>query len=79
MKSKSSQRASEGMCAGNAVFNHTEVGSESKIEREMLCFTIDCIEPECDVPERVPMIAMDLQNPRVRQRRKVKLRSSWWR
>ena len=30
-----------GMCAGNAVFYHTKVVSESKIVREMLCFTIE--------------------------------------
>ena len=33
--------SSRGMCAGNAVFYHTEVVSESKIVREMLCFTIE--------------------------------------
>ena len=30
-----------GMCAGNAVFFHTKVVSESKIARKMLCFTIE--------------------------------------
>ena len=30
-----------GMCVGNAVFYHTKVVSESKIMREMLCFTIE--------------------------------------
>ena len=33
--------SSGGMCAGNAVFSQTEVVSESKIVREMLCFTIE--------------------------------------
>ena len=33
--------SSRGMCAGNAVFSHTKVVSESKIVRKMLCFTIE--------------------------------------
>ena len=30
-----------GQCAGNALFYHTNVVSESKIVREMLCFTLE--------------------------------------
>ena len=30
-----------GMCAGNAVFFHTEVASEGKIVREMLYFILN--------------------------------------
>ena len=36
------------MCAGNAVFFHTEVVSESKIVREMLCFTIETAVGGCE-------------------------------
>ena len=37
-----------GMCAGNAVFFHTKVVSESKIAREMLCFTIETAVCLCE-------------------------------
>ena len=37
------------MCAGNAVFFHAKVMSESKIAREMLCFTIDTAVRLCEV------------------------------
>ena len=37
------------MCAGNAVFFHTKVVSESKIAREMLCFTIETAVRLCEV------------------------------
>ena len=36
------------MCVGNAVFFHTEVVSESKIVREMLCFTIETAVRQCE-------------------------------
>ena len=36
------------MCAGNAVFYHTEVVSESKIARKMLCFTIETAVGGCE-------------------------------
>ena len=36
------------MCVGNAVFFHTEVVSESKIVREMLCFTIETAVRLCE-------------------------------
>ena len=36
------------MCARNAVFFHTEVVSESKIVREMLCFTIATAVRVCE-------------------------------
>ena len=38
---KESVKSSRGMCAGHAVFSHTKVDSESKIVRELLCFTIE--------------------------------------
>ena len=38
---------SRGMCAGNAVFYHTEVVFESKMVREMLCFTIETAVGGC--------------------------------
>ena len=37
-----------GMCAGNAVFFHTKVVSESKMAREMLCFTIETAVRLCE-------------------------------
>ena len=37
-----------GMCAGNAVFFHTKVVSESKIAREMLCFTKETAVRLCE-------------------------------
>ena len=37
-----------GMCAGNAVFYHTKVVSESKIVREMPCFTIETAMRLCE-------------------------------
>ena len=40
--------SSRGMCAGNAVFSHTKVVSESKIVREMLCFTIETAVCGCE-------------------------------
>ena len=36
------------MCVGNAVFFHTEVVSESKIVREMRCFTIETAVRLCE-------------------------------
>ena len=36
------------MCAGNAVFSHAEVVSESKIVREMLCCTIETAVGGCE-------------------------------
>ena len=36
------------MCAGNAVFSHTKVVSESKIVREMLCCTIETAVGGCE-------------------------------
>ena len=40
--------SSRGMCAGNAAFFHTEVVSESRIVREMLCFTIETAVRGCE-------------------------------
>ena len=36
------------MCAGNAVFSHTKVVSESKIVHEMLCFTKETAVGGCE-------------------------------
>ena len=36
------------MCAGNTVFSHTKIVSESKIVREMLCFTIETAVSGCE-------------------------------
>ena len=36
------------MCAGNALFCHTRVVSESKIAREMLCFTMETAVGGCE-------------------------------
>ena len=36
------------MCAGNAVFSHTKVLSESKIVRELPCFTIETAVGGCE-------------------------------
>ena len=36
------------MCAGNAVFYHTDGVSESKIAREMMCFTIETVAGGCE-------------------------------
>ena len=40
--------SSRGMCAGNAVFYHTEVVFESKIVPEMRCFTIETAVGGCE-------------------------------
>ena len=45
------------MCAGNAVFSNTKVVSESKIVREMLCFTIETAAKVGGVRRRVAMVA----------------------
>ena len=37
-----------GMCAGNAVFFHTKLVSESKIACEMLCFTVETAVCLCE-------------------------------
>ena len=37
-----------GMCAGNAVFFYAKVVSESKIARELLCFTIETAVRLCE-------------------------------
>ena len=37
-----------GMCAGHAVFFHTKVVCESKIAREMLCFTLETAVRLCE-------------------------------
>ena len=40
--------SSRGMCAGNAVFYHAEVVSQSKIAREMRCFPIETAVGGCE-------------------------------
>ena len=40
--------SSRGMCAGNVAFSHTEVVFESKVVREMLCFTIETAVGGCE-------------------------------
>ena len=40
--------SSRGMCAGNAMFYHAEVASESKIARARLCFTTETAVGVCE-------------------------------
>ena len=49
--------SSRGTCAGIVVFFHTEVVSESKIVREMLCFTIETAVGGCQGRTRETAVA----------------------